>query len=167
MKKLSLVLTLALVACVSFGSGDAWASVQASPSYGKISGRVPTRTAAKDGNGVQFQFPEVLGYKVFEDSASAAAVLLTDELGNSPVCGILHKVCINGGANYTVGFDTNTASGVTVSGAGSVTGQLNAVASVLTCATYDVQFNAGLAVVNSDANGASYWYWRTCGQGNQ
>ena len=140
-----------------------FAANQQAPSYG-IS-VVPSRMAAVDGSGVTHQFAATLGYKVFQDSASAAAVLMTDEFGNAPVCGVVHMVCVDGASTSVTAVDASAAAGIVITSANAVIPLLTPASAATTCLTVDAQFNKGLVIVNGAATGASYIYWRPCTRG--
>lgn len=110
---------------------------------------------------------ESFGYRVFEDSGSATAVLVTDDAGLAPTCGVLHQLCISAGANFTVAFDTSstTLGGAGAQAAFALTPQVNATSGNERCLTVDAQFNRGLVLINSTGAGASYAYWRPCTRG--
>jgi hypothetical protein len=153
--KIVVLLVLALAA-----AGVSYASNQASPAYGVSS--VQDHKVPVDGAGVAFRTDGAIGWKVFEDTGSGSAVLLTDEFGNAPVCGVLHALCITAGSNYAMAVDSNTAAGVTTSAINNLLPALQAQSSVITCQTVDAQFDKGVVLINSSSSGGSYAYWRPC-----
>jgi hypothetical protein len=162
MKKSTLLLIgLGVIALLS---GIAMASNQGNPSWGTTSAYLSSQIARRlpvDQNGDPWVDNTVtLGYKVFESSGSASAVLVKDEVNNAATSGLLHQICVSGNAGFAVAFDSNTTSGITANGGGALGPQVSPVSSAQTCLVVDAQFNNGLVLINSSAVGASYVYWR-------
>lgn len=152
MKKLLMLLVLGLLAAPAFASNQA----SSANGYGP---KLRYQPADTNGNRAD-SFAS--GFKVFEDSGSAAAILVTDETGVAPSCGQLRQLCTSAGTGYALALDSNTASGITGNSASALLPQLLQSATAVTCLTIDAQFNKGLVLINSSGTGATYAYWRPC-----
>lgn len=161
-------LLLAAIVVVQIRYGYARQGPGSAGLNGAVLTTVVDRKSPVDGNGIQFKQPVDLGYKVYEDSGSASAVILKDELGNTPVCGLVHQVCIGSAlasdaTGYVILVDSAAAGGVALATSIKLAPPLSQItAQVPACYTLDVQWNNGLVLLNSGVTGGSYVYWRPC-----
>ncbi len=156
-----IVLSFAVL-CAGLLVGQAKAAIQDAPAAGTTPAplKVPV-----DGNGVVARTDAQRGWKVFENNASAAAVLVKDEAGNAPTHGVLHAVCVSTAVAAAVVVDTNTVTGLALISGGVPGGNalLPPVVPASTgnnCVTVDANFENGLVIENQGAAGMSVVYWR-------
>lgn len=158
-------LSVMLVGALLLGASSVHAAYQLPSAYGPTSAAltsVPDRKVAADGAGVPWRELNP-GWKAFVSSASAAAVKITDELGNVPTCGTLHQVCLSGGSTSASLYDSSSTT-VVANGPGSLAVALVPVSSGLTCypITLDAQFDRGLVLLPGSSSDQITVYWRPC-----
>jgi len=106
-----------------------------------------------------------VGYKVYAIEGADTVKLVTDERGNVPAAGLLHKVCVGAAdtdKSFTV-FDSSVTTGnIAVTDASKrLIPRVHADTGKVTCETFDVQFHHGLVGVLSKASSCEGWiYWR-------
>lgn len=123
-----------------------------------------------DSSGGPLSFNDDKPWKVFEVNATASAVQVVDESGVAPKQGMVKRVCVETGSTLTsvmlavVLWDTATAAGVTLGGAGyRIMPPLMRATLTVTCTEVNALFTSGVAVLHSSAIGSTYVYWRELG----
>lgn len=124
-----------------------------------------------DANGNPITFNDDKPWKVFAFEFQTAPAQLVDETNVAPKQGLIKRICLESApatpvaaSDWAIIWDTLTAANMTAGGPGRrLAPPIMRVSSLQSCVEINALFTSGVGVMQGQAAGSTYIYWRELG----